>query len=188
MNVFVLNTGRCGSLTFSKACQHITNYTAGHETRTGLIGEERLQYSEDHIEVDNRLSWFLGGLDKKYGNDAIYVHLVRSDTKALINSFVAQGRLGVTEALRQVILLGCKQKERVEDIIRMYSEMVNSNIRLFLKDKKRLMLFSLENAKEDFKVFWHLISAEGDLNKALEEWNIKYNVFPANILSQIRRN
>ncbi len=56
MDVFVLCTGRCGSTTFIKACAHITNYTAAHESRTGLLGSDRLDYPGKHIEADNRLS------------------------------------------------------------------------------------------------------------------------------------
>lgn len=56
MNVFVLNSGRCGSTTFIAACRHITNYSSGHESRATLIGEERLAYPTQHIEADNRLS------------------------------------------------------------------------------------------------------------------------------------
>ena len=77
MNVFVLCTGRCGSTTFSKAASHMTNITAGHETRCSLIGNLRLAYPPSHIEVDNRLSWFLGRLDCTYGKNACYVHLQR---------------------------------------------------------------------------------------------------------------
>jgi hypothetical protein len=64
VNVFVLNTGRCGSVTFIEACRHIRNYSAAHESRATLIGEQRLAYAANHIETDNRLCWFLGRLDK----------------------------------------------------------------------------------------------------------------------------
>lgn len=77
MNVFVLSTGRCGSTTFVKACEHITNFSAAHESRTGLLGAARLDYAGNHIEADNRLSWLLGRLDRTYGNAAFYVHLRR---------------------------------------------------------------------------------------------------------------
>ena len=65
MNVFVLTTGRSGSLTFAEACRHITNFSCGHETRVGLIGAERLAYPDQHIEVDNRLAWFTGRLERR---------------------------------------------------------------------------------------------------------------------------
>jgi ferritin-like protein len=53
-------------MTFIRACRHITNYTAGHETRSTLLGEDRIAYPRQHIEADNRLSWMLGKLGKKY--------------------------------------------------------------------------------------------------------------------------
>ena len=86
MRVFILCTGRTGSKSLIKACEHITNYTASHESRSKLIGENRFRYPDDHIEADNRLSWFLGTLDKKYGKEAFYVHLKRDKTK-VIDSF-----------------------------------------------------------------------------------------------------
>lgn len=80
MNVFVLSTGRCGSTTFIESCQHITNFTSAHESLSGSHGDKRLAYKDNHIESDNRLSWFLGRIDEKYGDDAFYVHLTRSRT------------------------------------------------------------------------------------------------------------
>ena len=56
-----------------------------------------------------------------------------------------------------------------------YYDTVNSNIEHFLKDKTRKMEFNLENAKEDFKIFWELVGAEGDLDAALAEFDIAYN-------------
>ena len=76
-NVFVLCTGRCGSTTFDRACRHMTNWTAGHETRSHLTGPDRFAYPPRHIEADNRLSWMLGRLEQAYGADAAYVHLTR---------------------------------------------------------------------------------------------------------------
>ena len=86
MNVFVLCTGRSGSTTFYRACRHITNYSAGHELNTSEVGRARLDYPEDHIEVDNRLSWLLGRLDQAYGDRAFYVHLTREE-EATARSF-----------------------------------------------------------------------------------------------------
>jgi len=57
MNVFVLNTGRCGSTTFSKACQHVSNFTSQHESRVGLLGDARLIIQ---IIISKRIIDFLG--------------------------------------------------------------------------------------------------------------------------------
>lgn len=72
MNIFVLCTGRSGSKTFIKACNHITNYTCGHESRAKrakLESRLNLDYPPNHIEADNRLSWFLGRLVQEGRNN-----------------------------------------------------------------------------------------------------------------------
>ncbi|MCW9014383.1 MAG: hypothetical protein OQL06_11415 [Gammaproteobacteria bacterium] len=174
MNIFILNTGRCGSTTFIKACEHITNFTAGHETRANCIGEDRLDYPDNHIEADNRLSWVLGRLDKKYGNDAIYIHLSR-DKKKTIESFARRNDYGIMKAYREGILLGGQDAQSSADLARDYIDTVEANIEFFLQDKTKKMQFSLENAKADFQVFWELIGAEGSLDEALMEWDVSYN-------------
>ena len=83
MNVFVLCTGRCGSHTFIESCNHISNYTAGHETRSRFLGKERLNFALNHIEADNRLAWFLGRLDTTYRENVFYVHLSRNKNQTI---------------------------------------------------------------------------------------------------------
>jgi hypothetical protein len=174
MNIFILNTGRCGSTTWIKACQHISNYTAGHESRIHFIGEERLRYPDNHIEADNRLSWFLGRLERKYGDDAFYVHLKRNrdDTAA---SFARRMDFGIMKAYREGILLNPPESCDAESIARDYIETVEANITAFLQDKTRKMDARLETIKEDFRAFWDQAGAEGDLDKALSELDIRYN-------------
>ena len=179
MNVFVLNTGRCGSTTFTKACQHISNFSSAHESRSDLHGESRFGYPENHIEADNRLSWLLGRLDRHYGDAAIYVHLRRSDKDTASSFLKRYSRPGIINSYRKIVIMGLRepkqQRVRSMDVCLDYCDTVNSNIESFLKDKTKKMNFSLENAKHDFKVFWELIGAEGDLNAALAEFDIPYN-------------
>jgi len=52
---------------------------------------------------------------------------------------------------------------------------VNANIEQFLSNKTRTMTFHLETAETDFRTFWELIGAEGDLDSALKEWQITHN-------------
>ena len=174
MNVFILNTGRCGSSTFIKACEHISNYSAAHESRTTLIGEQRLTYPAQHIEADNRLSWLLGRLDKQYADDALYVHLSRNQQQT-IESFSKRADFGIMQAYKEGILLGGESNQTSEQIAKDYIDTVESNIEFYLKDKTHKMDFSLDNAKQDFETFWEFISAEGDLQAALDEWDVSYN-------------
>lgn len=88
MRVFVLTTGRSGSVTFARSCSHITNYSSAHESRAAEYGAARFDYADQHIEIDNRLSWFLGGLEERFP-EARYVHL-RRDPAADARSFAAR--------------------------------------------------------------------------------------------------
>ncbi|MGC1249126.1 MAG: hypothetical protein WA865_23155, partial [Spirulinaceae cyanobacterium] len=139
MNIFVLNTGRCGSTTFIEACKHISNFSSAHESRSKLLGEDRLNYPNNHIEADNRLSWVLGRLDKVYGNDAVYIHLKRDDN-ATARSFVKRFSKGIIKSYKDGVLMGSLDQDAPSNDAPMsvaldYCDTVNSNIELFLKDK-----------------------------------------------------
>lgn len=174
MNVFVLNSGRCGSTTFIAACRHITNYSSGHESRATLIGETRLAYPTQHIEADNRLSWLLGRLDHCYGDNALYVHLSR-EREATVASFARREQFGIMKAYREGILLEGPVNASAEAIAADYLDTVEANIACFLRNKSNTLRFHLENAEADFTAFWKHIGAEGDLSRALAEWRVHHN-------------
>ncbi len=177
MNIFVLNSGRCGSTTFIQACGHITNYTAGHETRLHMIGDARLAYPDNHIEADNRLSWLLGRLDRTYGDRAFYVHLTRERTDAAA-SFARRRDFGIMKAYREGILLDGEPDQADVDQALDYLDTVEANIALFLRDKSNTALVRLAQAKADFVRFWNIVGAQGSLNSALAEWDRSYNASP----------
>lgn len=174
MNVFILNTGRCGSVTFIKACSHIGNYSAGHESCISFTGAQRLAYPDNHIEADNRLAWFLGRLGETYGDQAFYVHL-RRHRQDTADSFVRRAEFGIMKAYREGILMGGQPGQSSMDIALDYIKTVESNIELFLQDKPNTMSFTLENAVDDFHSFWGRIGAHGDYDKAISEWSVNHN-------------
>lgn len=175
MNVFILNTGRCGSTTFIEACRHITNFSAGHETRVQRLGADRLAYPDNHIEADNRLSWLLGRLDAAYGDNAYYVHLTR-DREQVAASFAKRTAFGIMKAYWEGVLLHEEQPETAAlALARDYLDTVEANIALFLKGKRHTMEFRLESAAEDFHRFWDWIGAQGDCDRALAEWGVRHN-------------
>jgi len=158
-----------------KACQHILNYSSAHESRMAMLGEDRLDYPKNHIEADNRLSWILGRLDEKYGEDAFYVHLKRNDIDTAY-SFTKRYDFGIIQAYRgNGIVPGLPEEHDPMSVTLDYCNTVNSNIELFLKDKPKKMTIHLENIRTDFTKFWNLINAEGDLLSALAEFSINYN-------------
>lgn len=175
MNIFVLNTGRCGSTTFIEACKHITNFSSAHESRAGRIGHDRFAYPENHIEADNRLSWFLGRLNQHYGNDAFYVHLKRDEHDTAKSYAKRLFRQGIIRAYSYGILIGSRNAHGAFPLALDYCTTVNSNIELFLHDKTQKMVFNIEDAKQDFLQFWNLVGAEGDLEAALMEFDVNHN-------------
>jgi len=178
-NVFILTVGRSGSNAFAEACSHITNYSSGHESRSGSIGSARVDYDDGHIEVDNKLSWMLGQLDEKYGDDAFYVHLIRNRAEVVESwnqrwshsfsniRFFTEGVLSnVPELLSDAdrLIVGEQHYDAVE-----------ANIRLFLKDKSHVLTVHLEDIENGFTRFWEEIEAEGDFPAAVAEFKIKHN-------------
>jgi hypothetical protein len=182
MNVFVLCTGRSGSSAFIEACKHITNFTAGHESRSEKLSSERFRFPDNHIEADNRISWQLGQLEKMFGQNAFYVFL-RRDKKATAKSFL--NRFLMPKSMIYAYANGIKKQPpeaiREEDRFQIcldYVETVNTNIEFFLKDKPHKIIIDLENIHSDFKAFWVKIKAEGHLDLALAEFNKKHNSSP----------
>ncbi|MFN8195941.1 MAG: hypothetical protein U0R80_16890 [Nocardioidaceae bacterium] len=180
MRVFVLSTGRCGSTTFERACRHATNFTAGHETNRRFAGDRRFDYPDQHIESDNRLSWFLGTMARRFDPDeTFWVHLTREPDE-VATSFTtrwdAPFHSSMIRAFAHGILI--RQRWRPEerhDVARFYVDTVNDNIRAFLAGQPRTMDFPLERAVELFPDFWSRIGAEGDLDAALAEFGVRHN-------------
>jgi hypothetical protein len=178
MNIFVLCTGRCGSKTFVQACRHITNYSAGHETRVRLVGADKFAYPADHIEADNRLAWHLGRLEATYGDDAFYVHL-RRDRAAVIASYAQRWAPvgGIMPAYRNGVLRAGNHSRRATAAD--FVDTVEANITSFLRDKSMTMTVALEEAAEWFPTFWTRIGATGDLAGGVAEWSHRHNSRPA---------
>ena len=179
-NVFVLCTGRCGSVTFATACGHLTNFTAGHETRSNKVGDARLAYPVGHIEADNRLSWHLALLGRRWdGEGTLYVHL-RRDPDAVARSYAKRWdsnyRASMVRAFGHGIVMRSKDwpEEKRVDVARFYADTVNSNIEEFLENRPS-MTVDLETIDIDFPRFLDRIGAEGDRDAAIAEWSVRHN-------------
>jgi hypothetical protein len=187
MNVFVLGTGRCGTVSFIEACRYIDNYSAAHESLSRKQGGGRLDYPDNHIEADNRLSWFLGGLAERFKDQVIYVLLTRDrdmiarsysrrfdETSSMIDAFNEGIKLTSTKILNE--------DERLQSCYD-YVDAIHQNINLlFSTTEAPTTVIHLESIKEDFKKFWTLIDAEGDLESALEVFDTPRNI------SRVKKN
>ncbi len=180
MNVFVLGTGRCGSVTFARACGHFTNFTSGHESRAREIGDERLAYPPDHIEVDNRLSWFLGPLGARFdGETTLYVHLLR-DHDAVVDSFVKRWdspfRASIIRAFAHGIITRTSDwtDDEIRRVCATYVSTVNDNIREFVRHRESIEV-DISNWIKMMPRIADRIGATGDLDAVLGELTVRHN-------------
>ncbi|MEN0079806.1 MAG: hypothetical protein AAF753_11925, partial [Pseudomonadota bacterium] len=181
MRVFVLNSGRCGSLGFARACTHISNFTSAHESRSKDVGPSHFDFPDNHIEVDNRLSWFLGSLDRVFGDDCVYVHLTRNaEDVAKSHARRFEKTNAIMWSYMNVIYPGHKPELQSGeltpmDFARDYVGTVNDNITLFLKDKTRWASVDIEAPEPGFRTMWDMIGAEGDFDAALAEFSARHH-------------
>lgn len=195
MRVFVLTTGRTGSLTFARACAHATNFTAAHESQDAqLYG--RLKFPDQHIEVDRLLAWFTGTLGRHYP-DAFYVYLTRDEEEAvqsfkrrMPDAWTRRGRTyaSVRKALRDDRRMNIEdafahahlyrhqpwQGKEIEDVVRLYIHTVGDNVREFLKNREHMEI-DISDAANQYRAFWERIGAKGDLAAATAEFSTKHN-------------
>jgi hypothetical protein len=144
-----------------------------------MLGKERFLYPDQHIEADNRLSWMLGSLDRCFGNEAYYVHLMRNKRETVRSynrRWVRNSSLirAFSEGIQQIGLHKMDDQRRL-DVVSDFYDLVQDNIRHFLKDKTHRMELHLENIEEEFPEFWKWIGAEGDLEAALDTLSRKHN-------------
>jgi hypothetical protein len=57
----------------------------------------------------------------------------------------------------------------------MYVEVVTRNIESFLANKTKVIRLDIANPEESVQKIWEMGNIEGDIQKALQEWNFKYN-------------
>jgi hypothetical protein len=181
MNVFVLSTGRAGSKTFAIACQHLTNFTAEHELKANQVGPSRFEFPDNHIEVDNRLTWHLGLLGQHYAQkDVLYVHLKR-DAEKTTQSFLHRWenstyRASIIRAFAHGIVMQRKDwtKDQRVEVCRHYIDTISANIEEFIKDRPR-MTVHLEDGGASFEAFLQRIEAKGNIEKCKAEWSRIHN-------------
>ena len=179
MRVFILAPERSGTTTFYKACKHITNYVTSHETNQNSLAKHlNMTYPDNHIEIDNRLVFNLGYLDRFYG-DSVFVVLYRPIYKniySLMKRFHDRGSIveGYMDNIIGVRPELASEKEK-HQAAWCYTVSTRNNIRLFLKGKKDIFTILIEDPEVNFIKFWKFIGAEGDLQAALNEFRVKHN-------------
>ena len=172
MRIFVTGTGRCGTVTFSKAAAHADNYTVGHESHAGKIGN--WEYPDNHIEVSSQLMIAIPILQSKYP-DAKWIHLVRIDREACVKSLARMDE--VMRAFSFVFF----QHPLPSDLIEVAESYYDCTVRLIQQQftlprfDTRFRRFALENAKNRWLDLWNWMACRGDFNASRAEWDVRYN-------------
>lgn len=178
MRIFCLGTGRSGTTTFTRAFEHADNFTSGHETRAAMLGDERLAYPDWHAEADNRLTWFLGPLGERFGDDPVYVHLTR-DRDAVIDSFRERhrGRISILRAFGMGIISRRDPYSDAEwvEVAATYVDTVTANVQAFLAGRPRVVDMTVEDPLPGFARVWEMAEAQGDYAAAVAEWGVRHN-------------
>jgi len=168
MRVFVVGTGRCGSVTLSKACKNIKNYSSSHESKTspnnqGVFGD--LEYPENHIEIDPRMSYHIFSLREKY-KDGIFFHLLREESGCVRS-------LSKRKSLRNYSTFHYGWFDNDYDAAaKMYYENTTKMLKSVIPESHTIVL---ENIEHDWVKFCKIIKAECDQEKALIQLKQKYN-------------
>lgn len=177
MNVFVLCTGRCGSVTFARACEHLSNYSVGHESRTNFTAPTRLDFPDNHIEVDLRLMWYFGLLEEEHGQHAFYVHLTRDPEKVAASYLRKFQRKGAGLARAWYELMRHPVPDYMGACMFDMVTILTANIRGYLRDKDH-MTIDIDSAAKAFPSFCERIGAQGDIGAACREFSVHYNAGP----------
>jgi len=169
MRVFVVGTGRCGSVTFARACEHMTNFTTGHEEV--FCKPDKLVWPDQHVAVGPM--WPLVPLLRRAWPDLVLVHLIRTDVAEFIESYMTlEGSRGPTIDVWADLYVGApiSDAERRGRCL-LFHASTNELIRALGPD----LTVRLEHGRDDFARFWDHVGARGDRDGALAEWSVKHN-------------
>jgi hypothetical protein len=118
-------------------------------------------------------------LDSAFGDSAFYVHLKR-DRDDVAKSFLK--RFGYNKSIIDAFCAGIRKTppHTLDDASKLlacydYIDTVTANIESFLSDKSDVMHIEIENIRNDFGVFWNHIGAEGSLDDAIKEFEVRHN-------------
>lgn len=190
MNVFLISPGRTATTTLAEALKNLSGFTSEHESRCSYLGDERINFPENHIECDNRLTWFLPRLTKKYGANSILIKVVRDKT-AIAKSYNKRwSRIKIMKAYSQGILMRGLAENNL-DVCVDYVNNVYEQIDYFSKDWKHVITLDLNSPDEGLNELFKLLNVDGSkaveyfhnnqLNKNESSFKAKYADFKFNI-------
>ena len=166
MRVFVTGTGRCGTCTFFQACQHLTNFTAGHESEAGRAPSYR--FPDQHIEISGQLVIAIPRLRSLYP-DARFVHLTR-ERESCVRSIAHQ----TPDFIEAWSFQWYQSRHPFEVSMSAWSYYDRCN-ELIAALAPEAMRIDIETAAMQWPDFCSWIGAEGDIGASQAEFSRAYN-------------
>ena len=171
MNVFILSPGRTATKTLTYIFSKVPGYTSGHETRCKYLGGERVDYPENHIECDNRLSWFMPRLTKKYSKEAVLV-VVHRDHESVAKSYNHRWqKINIMKAYSQGVLKR-EFSENDLDVCRDYVSNVYEQIESFSGEWRHVVHLDLDDPELGVSEVLRLIGCPEKTESTLHDFSI----------------
>jgi hypothetical protein len=127
-------------------------------------------YPDNHIEVDPHISTILPLLIGIYPT-ALYVHLMRNKEEC-VRSLAKRASLAKWASFH---FQARPDEFNWHEAAALQYDVTNAAIEFALRSVKWSLWFELENAKEVWPCFWRMAKAEGDYEKSLKEFEVRYN-------------
>jgi hypothetical protein len=168
VRIFCLGTGRSGTSSFYQAAKSLHGFTAGHESRAGIVHD--WTFPDQHVEVASQLVYGIPLLLRRYP-DARWVHLVR-EREACVFSLQRQCWESMTSFAQQWFLV-----DHPADVAKAAGEFYDRTNDLIeaLCPPELTMRIRTEELAERWPEFCEWIGADYDRELAAEALSHRYN-------------
>ena len=168
MNVFFVSPGRTGTKSISRVLKTIDGFTSLHESRVQELGESRIEYPDNHLESDNRLTWFMPQLTKKYSDKALLV-IVHRDREEVARSYNDRWyKINIMKGYSQGILLRDLSDNNL-DVCRDYVNHVYTTLDYFKDSWKNVIEMNIKDPDEGIRGVLEFIGKEDYFEEVIKE-------------------
>jgi len=131
------------------------------------LGADRIAYADNHIECDNRLTWFLPRLTKRYGDSSVLVIVERARQKTAASYNRRWERINIMKAYSQGILMRGLHDNTYE-VCEDYVENVYEQLEFFSHSWKHVVHLQLEEPSEGVDKVLSLLDKSSHKQEVLE--------------------
>lgn len=175
-NIFIISPGRTATYAMSKAFSNVSDYTCAHESRVGFFNDQRINYPDNHIELDNRLSFYLPQLTRKYSKKNSLLVIVNRDRNSIAKSYNKRWRkINIMKAFSQGIHMNDLQSNNI-DVCLAYVNYIYETIDYFKPQWDNVLEIEFSDLNFGIEQILKKINKINDLENVLEEMKNKSNL------------